>query len=125
LPRILLDQNLARALRDLIPGHDVTHASERGWATLENGALLSAADAAGFEVMITADQNIRYQQNLSGRNLALVVLSTNHWPTIRGSASLIVNALSGVAVGSYQEVAFELPPLRRRPPPDRSGPGSS
>ena len=54
-----------------------------------NGELLTIADVAGFEIVITADQNIRYQQNLSGRRLSLVVVSTNHWPTLRGSIGLV------------------------------------
>ncbi len=53
------------------------------WAMLENGDLLSAAEDAGFDVMLTADKNISYQQNLAGRRLALVVLSTNDWNLIQ------------------------------------------
>ena len=66
---ILLDQNLAEDLRDLLPGRDVRHAIEMGWDRPENGALLTAAEAAGFEVMMTADKRIRYQQNLVGRRI--------------------------------------------------------
>jgi predicted nuclease of predicted toxin-antitoxin system len=66
LSRILLDHNLALDLRDLLPGHDVMHAVEMGWHQIGNGELLTIAEAAGFAIVITADQNIRYQQNLSG-----------------------------------------------------------
>ena len=93
LSRILLDHNLAVDLRDLLPGHDVRHAVEMGWDQIGNGELLTIAEAAGFEIVITADQNIRYQQNLSGRRLSLVVVSTNHWPTLRGSIGLIVETI--------------------------------
>ena len=117
---ILLDQNLAEDLRDLLPGHDVRHAIEMGWDRLENGALLTAAEAAGFEVMMTADKRIRYQQNLVGRRISLIVLSTNHWGTIRANAEPILQALGLMEEGSYQEVRFERRPLRRRPPPERS-----
>jgi predicted nuclease of predicted toxin-antitoxin system len=67
MPRILLDQNLPRGLRDILPDHSVETAYNMGWGRLENGDLLTAAEDAGFAIMITADQNIRYQQNLSGR----------------------------------------------------------
>jgi hypothetical protein len=121
--RILLDQNLAQDLRDLLPGHDVRHAIEMGWDRLENGALLTAAEGAGFEVMLTADNRIRYQQNLARRRISLVVLSNNHWPTVRANVEPILQALGLIAEGSYQEVIFERRPLRRRPPPDRSPDG--
>lgn len=117
---ILLDHNLALDLRDLLPGHDVRHAVEMGWDQIGNGELLTIAEAAGFEIVITADQNIRYQQNLSGRRLSLIVLSTNHWPTLRGSIGPIVDTIGLVSPGSYHEVAVERPPRRRRPPPVRS-----
>jgi hypothetical protein len=119
LSRILLDHNLALDLRDLLAGHDVRHAVEMGWDQIGNGDLLTVAEAAGFEIVITADQNIRYQQNPSGRRLSLVVVSTNHWPTLRGSIGLIVETLGLVTSGSYHEVAVERPPRRRQPPPGR------
>ena len=109
MSRILLDHNLALALdlRDLLPGHDVRHAVEMGWDQIGNGELLTIAEAAGFEIVITADQNIRYQQNLSGRRLSLVVVSTNHWPTLRGAIGLIVETLGLATSGSYHEVAVD------------------
>jgi hypothetical protein len=91
-----------------------------GWDQIGNGELLTVAEAAGFEIVITADQNIRYQQNLSGRRLSLVVVSTNHWPTLRGSIGLIVETLGLVTSGSYHEVSVERPPRRRRSSPDQS-----
>ena len=81
--RILLDDNVPVPLRSWLIGHQVETAYERGWAELSNGVLLQMAEEAGFEVMITADQGIRYQQNLSGRRLALVVIDTNDWTRIR------------------------------------------
>ena len=98
--RVLLDQNASRGLRNQFPGHDVSSARQRGWAELENGELIAAAEAAGFDVLITADQNIRYQQNLSGRRLALVVLDTNHWDVIRGRIALIRDAVNNAVAGS-------------------------
>jgi hypothetical protein len=70
--------------------------------------------------MMTADKRIRYQQNLIGRRISLVVPSTNHWPPIRAHAEPILQALGLIAERSYQEVTFERRPLRQRPPPERS-----
>jgi hypothetical protein len=84
LSRIPLNHNPALDRRDLLPGHDVRHAVEMRWDQIGNGELLTIAEAAGFEIVITADQNIRYQQNLSGRRLTLMA----GW-TSAGSASLL------------------------------------
>jgi predicted nuclease of predicted toxin-antitoxin system len=72
---ILLDNNVPRGLARALTGHTVTEARERGWATLRNGELLTIAEEAGFEVLVTSDKNIRRQQNLQGRKIALVVLN--------------------------------------------------
>ena len=79
--RILFDQNVPRTLRNLLPGHDVRTAAEMGWSTLVNGILVDAAERGGFEAMITADRSLRFQVNISARSLAVIILSTNHWPT--------------------------------------------
>jgi predicted nuclease of predicted toxin-antitoxin system len=115
--RLLLDQNLAHELADLLPGHDVKHAKHLGWDRLENGALLTAAEDAGFEVMITADKNLRYQQSMTGRKISVLVLSTNRWPTIREASERILAGLEGMAQGQLREVTFERPRLSRRRPP--------
>jgi len=112
LVRLLLDQNLPRALGRLLPGHDVVSAADMGWEELSNGELLSAAEEAGFAAMLTADQNIRYPQNLNGRRLALAVPSTNHWPTPQAGVGRVLEALTGVGEGSY--VAVNLPRSARR-----------
>ena len=112
-----LDQNVPRPLARLLVGHRVQTTDQRGWGTLSNGDLLSAAEQAGFQVMITADLNIRYQQNLSARVIALVVLSTNAWPVVVGSAAAILRAVGQAESGSYQEVT--LPRPARAPPRSR------
>lgn len=84
--RILLDENVPIGLANLLTGFLVRTADEMGWAGITNGKLLDAAEAAGFHVMITADRNIRVQQRLAGRKIALVVISTNHWDRIRNNA---------------------------------------
>ena len=73
MSRILLDQNAPRGLRQLLSTHEVRTANEMGWAALANGLLLDAAERANFDILVTADQNIRSQQNLAGRRIAMVV----------------------------------------------------
>jgi hypothetical protein len=72
LSRIIIDQNLTEYLRDLLPGHHVSHAHEMGWDRLSNGELLNAAEQAGFEVLLTADQSIPHQNRMEGRQIAVV-----------------------------------------------------
>lgn len=72
---------------------------ELGWQGLENGALLDAAEQAGFDVLLTCDQNVQYQQNFTSRKLALVVLSSNHWPALRGVAARIATAVDFAQAG--------------------------
>jgi hypothetical protein len=79
---------------------------------LENGDLLKAAEAAGFDVMVTADQNIRYQQNLGGRKLAWVVLGSNIWPIVRDHGATISTVVDAAAPGGYGFIEMPLPPRR-------------
>ena len=78
--RILFDHSTPAPLRHALTTHDIVEAVERGWEMLENGALLDAAEAEGFEIFVTADKNIRYQQNLAGRRIAVV---RNPWKSHR------------------------------------------
>jgi hypothetical protein len=112
--RILLDEGVPIGVRTLVTSFHVEAVAEMGWAGLSNGDLIRAAEEAGFEVMITCDQNIRYQQNLAGRRLALVVLTTNHWDTIRANGGGILPAVESATVGSFAMV--EMPKPRRRRP---------
>jgi predicted nuclease of predicted toxin-antitoxin system len=107
VPRILLDENLPRGLRRHLSG-TAQHVLDMGWSGITNGRLLAAAEQAGFKVLITADRNLRFQQNLVGRPLALVVLSTNNWVRIRASLSLIEQALTHAPPGVVVELV--LPP---------------
>ena len=92
--RILLDENIPRGLRRILQGHDVRTASEMGWASIANGQLLDEAEKAGFEALVTSDQNFVFQQNLAGRNIAVVVLSTNRWATIRAQPQTVQRAVA-------------------------------
>src|ERR1700690_1380950 len=80
---ILLDHSTPAPLRNALTGHVVVETVERGWQRFVNGALLEAAETAGFEVFVTADKNIRYRQNLAGRKIAIVALGNAQWPVLR------------------------------------------
>jgi len=101
---ILLENNVPRGLALALTSHTVTEARERGWATLKNGDLLTVAEEAGFEVLVTSDKSIRYQQNLMGRKIALVVLSQGRWELVRRKLAEIAASVSAAAPGSYTEV---------------------
>src|SRR5260370_541258 len=102
--RILLDHNTPAPLRDALAGHQVETAYERGWAELTNGELLSAAEAYGFDLLITTDKGIRYQQNLTARRLSLLVLRKNDWAWVWEFTGLVVSALTAIRTGEYIEV---------------------
>lgn len=72
--RVLLDEQLPRQLARELRGHDVRTVQQQNWAGLQNGELLRRAADAGFEVLVTADQNLEFQQNLAGSRLRVVVL---------------------------------------------------
>jgi hypothetical protein len=102
---VLFDNGTPRTLaRFLIAHHMVTEARARGWEELDNGELLKEAEAAGFEVLVTTDKNLRYQQNLEGRKIALVVLGQGRWSLIRHHVSQVVAAVSAATPGSFTEV---------------------
>jgi predicted nuclease of predicted toxin-antitoxin system len=89
---ILFDQGTPAPLRRAFPNAAVETVYERGWSTLQNGQLLAAAEQAGFDVFITTDQNLKYQQNLIGRHLTIVVLSTTSWPRAECTIALRARA---------------------------------
>lgn len=104
--KILFDQGTPAPLRDALPGHEVATAQEMAWSDLGNGELLRAAEAK-FDLLITTDQNLRFQQNLAGKRLAILVLSTTSWPRIRREAAKVVAAVAAIAPGEVVEVVFE------------------
>lgn len=101
---VLLDQGTPVPLRRFLIGHTVHTAAQQQWATLENGELLDAAETAAFEVLLTTDKNMRYQQNLAGRKIAIVVLGRPQWPAIRSHVGRVVAAVNAATPGSYTEV---------------------
>jgi hypothetical protein len=102
---VLFDNGTPRTLaRYLIDHHAVTEARARGWEELENGELLVKAEAAGFEVLVTTDRNLPYQQNLKGRKIAIVVLGKGRWSLMKPHVPQIVAAIDAARPGSYMEV---------------------
>jgi hypothetical protein len=90
--------------RYLIDHHTVTEARARGWEELENGELLSKAEAARFEVLVTTDKNLSYQQDLSGRKIAIVVLGQGRWSLIKRCVAQVVTTVNAATPGSFTEV---------------------
>ena len=101
---ILFDNGTPAPLRYALKGHVVVEAMERGWDRLLNGELIAAAEAAGFEILLTTDKNMRYQQNLKGRKIAFVVLGNQQWPVLRCYIERVVAAINAATPGSYTEV---------------------
>lgn len=101
---ILFDNGTPAPLRNSLKGHVVVEAIERGWDRLTNGDLIVAAEAAGFELLVTTDKNLRYQQNLIGRKIAFVILGNQQWPVLRRYADRVVSAVAASTPGSFIEV---------------------
>jgi hypothetical protein len=117
--RILLDHSVPAPLRSSLAHHDVRTTAQEGWDTLKNGDLLAVAEAA-FDVFVTCDQNIAYQQNLRGRQIAIVAINTNAWPVIGNDPGMVVQAIDRATPGNFQTVNYPKPTLRRRPYPPPS-----
>ena len=103
--RILFDQGTPVPLRALLSGHTVSTAYEMGWSELANGDLLAAAEA-DFDALITTDQNLRYQQNLTGRRLAILVLPTTSWLKIRSNEVQVIASIDALRPGEIVELSF-------------------
>jgi hypothetical protein len=101
---VLLDNNVPHGIVRALKGHVVIEARARGWHTYKNGDLLDAAERAAFDVMITSDKNIRYQQSLQGRKIALVVLTQGRWQLVRQHLAAISVAVDNARPGTYTEV---------------------
>jgi hypothetical protein len=102
--RILFDQGTPVPLRHHLSEHTVETAFERGWAELANGALLDAAEEEGYDLFITTDGNLRYQQNLENRRLPVLVLLSTSWPRVQRRIEAIRTAIDGIGPGGYVEV---------------------
>jgi len=104
--RVLFDQGTPTPLRHLSAAREVITAYERGWSAQKNGEPLAAAEMEGFEVLVSTDTNLKYQQNLSARSIAIVVLRSTSWPRIKAAADLVVSAVDAATRGTSAEVAI-------------------
>ncbi len=102
--KVLFDANTPAPLAQYLRKHQVTRADELGWQGLKNGGLLDAAEHEGFDALVTCDQNIPYQQNFTDRRLAIVIVSTNHWPSLRPVAARIAAAIDFVQRGQILRI---------------------
>lgn len=104
--KVLLDEDLPHKLRLNLPGHEVSTAAYRGWNGLKNGELLKTAEDEGLDVFVTGDKNLRYQQNLTERRIAVVVLAAQDWPAIEKHLAEIASAIEAATPGSFRFVAW-------------------
>jgi hypothetical protein len=92
---ILFDQATPVPLRPYLKGHLIRTAAQQGWDRLENGLLLNVAEQGGFDMLLTTDKNMGYQQNLSGRRISVVVLGRQNWTDLKPYVQLVVEAVNG------------------------------
>ncbi len=102
--KVLLDENIPHDLRPHLAHHDTYTVAYLGWAGLKNGRLLESAEANGFDVLVTGDLSMSYQQNLSGRRIAIISLSAIGWPIIEPHAAKISSAVDDASIGSFVRV---------------------
>ena len=103
--KILFDQGTPAPLRNELAGHFVSTAADMAWSNLDNGDLLREAEKS-FDLLITTDQNLKYQQNLSGRRLAILVLMTTSWPKTQSGVPDIIATIASIHPGDYRELMF-------------------
>ncbi|HXF04724.1 MAG TPA: DUF5615 family PIN-like protein [Blastocatellia bacterium] len=107
--KILFDHCVAKPLKKEFPHHEIKTVREMGWQALKNGELLDQAQEAGFEVLLTVDQNLRYQQNLQGRSIAVVVMVAGGitLEDLRPLVPVVERTLVNVQPGQVYEVKGE------------------
>ncbi|MDB6025966.1 MAG: hypothetical protein JWM68_2189 [Verrucomicrobiales bacterium] len=101
--KILLDECVPWPMHKLLPGHDCMTAQQRGWGGIKNGELLKSAEGE-FGLFITSDQNLRYQQNLTGRSISILELSTNKLRRIEAAAALIQSTIAAMPPGEFRQL---------------------
>ncbi len=103
--KILLDENLPKPLKRIFRGHFAATVQEQGFSGTRNGALLARIEGS-FNVFLTVEKNLRYQQNLSGRMLAIVELPTNRLPLLRPIFPRIAATVEAISAGNYVQLTF-------------------
>lgn len=106
--KILFDNSTPNPIARSLTGHQVAFARRIGWHELSNGELIRKAEEGGYDMLVTTDKNIVYQQNLSGRTIALVVLGNQQWPDVRLHLERIKTAVNAATPGSYTQVDIPL-----------------
>ena len=102
--KILLDENLDHRLRNHLGAHEVFTASYKGWDGLKNGNLIRVAEDDGFDLLLTGDQTLCYEQNLSGRQLAIIAMSSVEWRIVKNHLAQIIAAIDSATPGSFRAV---------------------
>lgn len=105
MKRVLLDECTPLPLGHFLKGVEILTVEDKGWKGLKNGELVDAAEGE-FDVLITADKNLRHQQNLAGRRLAMVELPYNSWPRLRPRIDRIQHAVDTIQPGAYVALQF-------------------
>ena len=103
--RILFDQGVPVPLRKKLTGHEITTCKEKGWDQITNGDLITEAETL-FDVFVSTDQNLKYQQNLKNRKIAILILPTTSWRKLEQNAATIKSALDTLNPGQYLEISF-------------------
>ena len=101
---IIFDQATPVPIRPYLERHTVRTAAQQGWDKLSNGELLTVAEEAGFDLLLTTDKNMRHQQNLAGRKIAIVVLGRQQWPQLEPHIQLVIDVVNAATPGSYSVV---------------------
>ncbi len=102
--RILFDHGAPAPLRRFLKGHSATIARDMGWSTLSNGELLKRAEAEGFDILLTTDKNLGYQQNLTGRKIEILVLEDGDWSVLRHCTENVIQAVDSAVAGDYKAI---------------------
>lgn len=104
--QVLFDQGTPVPLRRYLTSHTVVTVFEKGWSSMQNGELLDVAELEGFDGFVTTDQNLKYQQTLSNRRIAIVVLTTTSWAIIEKGVKQVTDAIDGMKPGDYVEIVI-------------------
>lgn len=112
--RVLFDKNVPYPLRHHLADCLVKTAEEEGWGQISNGELITYAEQSGYQILITCDQSLRYQQDITNRRISTVVLGSNIWPSVKSKIVEIDAALKRAAPGSLEFIEIAPPPKRRR-----------
>jgi len=110
--RILFDQGTPVPISGYLIGPTIGISADLGWDQLRNGELLAVAEQSGYELLLTTDNNLLYQQSLRERTIAIVVIGHSQWPALKPHVQRVVEAVNAAVPGSYAEVDIPLPPKK-------------